>query len=157
MKLAIHDSELGVKYTDLLKMATSTNRPDTDEVVASGGDIFTENQIRYFRSMPLDKKKDSSFILQCLEYAYKTDQSVLLQKTLNGKPEWIEITDGGEEILHPTKDPLTPKKVDRIRELFIERVSKCNIDPAVYGERMKTSYLNRLIASGIKNIAKKQK
>lgn len=55
------------------------------------------------------------------------------------------------------KDPLTPEKVRRIKALFAGRISKCTIDSAHYTERMKDTYVNKLLAAGIKNLAQKFK
>lgn len=65
------------------------------------------------------------------------------------------ISDDGDVAYLPAKDPLNPQKVKRIRELFVERIKKCNLKPAANNVRMKDSYMNKLIASGITNIAKK--
>lgn len=50
--------------------------------------------------------------------------------------------EGNVERIVQCKDPLTPKKVERIRDLFIERISKCQLNPVAYGERIKDTYLN---------------
>lgn len=156
VKLTIHSSEKDLKYEDLLKTKTRTIYSDIDDVATSNGDIFSPNEIKSLQGIPQDKKKDSTFILKCLEYAYKSDQSVLQKKTLKGKSEVIHFSETGNvEHIVAGKDPLTPEKVARIKELFIERLSNCEIDAFAYGERIKDSNLNKLIASGVKNISKK--
>lgn len=45
-----------------------------------------------------------------------------------------------------------PRKVDRIKGLFIERISKPEINSADYRERIKDPYVNKLFAAGIRNI-----
>lgn len=107
--------------------------------------------------MELDKKSDCTFILNCLKYAYKSDRSVLKSKSLKGTAEKTDITPEGEEIHHDGKSPLTPQKVDVIKGLFVDRISKCQIDSVEYKERMKDPYVNRLLAAGIKNLSKKFK
>lgn len=156
VKLTIYSTERDMKYEDLLKVATNTHHPGTDEMILSSDGIFTPNEVKALENMASDKPKDSTFILECLQWAYKTDLSVLCRKTLKGTAEWIEITNEGEKKYHSGKDPLTPEKVDRIKKMFIDRVSKCNIDSVAYGQRIKEAYINKLFASGIKNIAKKQ-
>lgn len=159
MKLTIHHSELDLKYNDLLKMVTGKNYESSGGNVAgeqATDDIFTPNELKFLQCMATDKKKDSTFIHQCLQFAYKSDPSVLVLKSLKGTSDWIEITGTGDEKHHPAKDPLSPHKVNRIKEIFIERISKCDINSVNYGERVKDSYINKLFASGIKNISKKQ-
>lgn len=56
----------------------------------------------------------------------------------------------------PGKDPLCPEKIKRIRELFIEQINKCKLKPAANETRIKDTYMNKLIASGITNIGKKK-
>lgn len=157
LKLALRFSEVEMKQNDLLKEVTNTNRPCVDDTVVSSGDTFTQSEIKYLNNMPLEDAKDSTFILQCLEFAYKTNPMVLQNKTLKGKPEWLQITEEGDQIYYAEKEPLTPEKVERIRELFHERMSKAQIGSVAYGERIKRTRVNRLIATGIKNIVKKQK
>lgn len=147
--------ELDLKHKNLLKTAKHTyHQKSLDDAVVSN-DVFTANEVKFLQCMPMDKKSDCSFILHCLKYAYKLDPSVLLSRTLKGTPERTEFTEKGEQIHHGAKDPLTPKKAERIKELFIERISNCIIDSAEYGERIKDSYVNKLIAAGIRNISKK--
>jgi len=88
-----------------------------------GDEVFTLNEIKSLQSIPIAKANDSSFVLQCIQYAYKADPSILRYRTLKGIPERIEINPDGTEEHHPAKNPLTPTKVERIQELFIERVS----------------------------------
>lgn len=107
--------------------------------------------------MPLDKKNDCSFILHSLKYSYKSDLSVLSTRTLKGTAEWKELKEGGSEVHHEAKGPLTPRKVDRIKDLFIERISKPEINSAEYSERIKDPYINKLFAAGIRNLSKKFK
>lgn len=153
----IRFSELDSKYNDLLKTATRTYHQSGLDDVAASSDIFTPNEVRYLQCMLLDQKQDCSFVLHCLKYAYKVDPTVLVSRTLKGTPEWTEITNTGERVHHGAKDPVTPKKAERIKGLFIERISKCEIDSADYSERIKDSYVNKLIAAGIRNISKKYK
>lgn len=155
MNLNIQFSELYMKHNDLLKTASNI-KPKSFDDPAACNDVFSSNEIKFLQFMPLDKKNDCSFILNALKYAYKSDTSVLVSKTLKGKSEWTEIKDG-YEIHHDAKTPLTPEKVERIKGLFIDRISNCEIHSADYGERIKDSYMNKLFAAGIKNISKKFK
>lgn len=153
MKLSVRHSELDLKYADLLKASTGEVKI-VDSAAPATGDIFTANELKYLESLPLDKQKDSTFIHQCLQFTYKNKLDVLVNKTLMGTKEWIEISEVNGRIEHPAKDPLTPAKVTRIRELYIARIAKCNIDAVAYGERI--GNVNKHFASGIKNISKKQ-
>lgn len=158
LKLANHHAEVDLKYHDLLKTKTSTVPLPSDGTVSSSDDVFSAREVNYLRCMPLEKKNDSTFVLHCLTYAYKDNVAVLKKKTLKGKSEVQQISENGcVEHVVPAKDPLTPKKVEQIRDLFIERISKCQLDPVSYGERIKDTYLNKIIASSIRNIVKKSK
>lgn len=160
MKLSLRHSELLMKHDDLVKTATNSVRPNTDdelaEALSPSDNIFTPNEIKCLQSLTLEKKKDSTFILQCIEYAYKDTASTLLGKTLKGTLERVEYKENGDVQSHPAKDPLTPEKVKRIEELFIDRVSKCKISAVEFGERIKQTNINKLIAAAIKNVANKQ-
>lgn len=157
--LAVRHSELDLKHKHLKKTATGKINNNTDDTASTAdpvGDIFTPNELKFLQCMPLDKKKDSTFVLQCLEFCYKNEWPVLVNKTLKGTRDWIEIIENGDDVHHPAKEPLSPHKVNRIKEVFIERLTKCKISHVEYGERVKETYLNRLIGSGVKNISKKQ-
>lgn len=157
VKLTMHHAELDLKHTDLEKIATGKRNENNDDTnAAPADDIFTPNELKYLRCMPFEKKKDSTFVLQCLQFSYKNETSVMVNKSLKGTREWTEIADDGNEVHHPAKQPLSPHKVSRIKEVFVERISKCQINHVEYGERVKETYINKLFATGIKNISKKQ-
>lgn len=157
-KLAVRHSELDLKHKDLEKVATAKtndNNIDADAIsVAADSDIFSPNELKFLQCMPLEKKKDSTFVLQCVKFAYKEDTSVLNNKSLFGTKGRIEFTEDGGEVHQPAKQPLSPHKVDRMRGVFIDRISKCKLNAVEYGVRMKETYLNQLFASAIKNISK---
>lgn len=170
VQLTIRYSEQSLKFEHLLKSKTNAGNttdhttdhttghfpsPNTGIQVQSNDDIFTPRELIYLQCMSLDKSKDSTFIMKCLEFAYKNNLPILRFKTLKGKPESVQFDEGGEAENIAGKDPLTPMKVNRIKDLFLERLSKCQIDPVVYGERVKDSNINKLFASGVKNISKK--
>lgn len=155
MNQSHHYSELNIKYNVLLQTKSNYCQPDDDATNACYDDVFSSKELKILQNMSLDKKKDSTFIHQCLEYAYKNDLAVLSGRTLKGKAESVKFSDEGQEEYIPKKDPLSPEKVDRIKELFIERIIKCNVDSACFEARIKDSNINKLFASSIKNIANK--
>lgn len=155
LNLTIRFSELHSKYDDLSKVVS--NHQSVNNAATSSDDIFTPKEVQFLQCMELDKKTDCTFILQCLKYGYKPDRSVLATKSLKGTAERTKFTDEGEQIRHEAKTALTPEKVDRIKGLFIERISKCKIDAAEYAVRMKDSYVNKLFAAGVNNISTKFK
>lgn len=146
-----------MKYNDLLKSKSHTsNDVGVSEATAVSGDIFTPNELKFLQCMSLEKKEDSTFVHQCVQFAYKSDLHVLAHRTLKGTKDWIEIKDDGEKKHHAAKEPLSPHKVNRIKDVFHERISKCAIDAATFGERVNDANINKLFASAIKNISKKQ-
>lgn len=165
--LSVRHTDHLMKYDELLKKVTiSPPQLNADQLVdavpntVSGSasmpdDIFTANEVRYLESLPMDKKKDSTFVLQCVRYAYKNAES-LTNKTLRGTAERVTFEEDGSVIVQPGKDSLTPEKVKRIEQLFIERVSKSKCMAVEYGERVKQSNINKHIASAIKNLAHKK-
>lgn len=156
MNLAIRFSEIELKYTALLKNATANAYHQSVDEAESSADVFTAKEVKFLQCMPLDKKNDCSFILHCLKFAYK-DPSVLASKTLKGTAAWLEIKSDGEQVQHEEKAPLTPQKVERVKGLFMERISQCEIHSVEYGERIKDSYVNKMFAAGIRNLSKKFK
>lgn len=153
MKLSLRHTQVDLKYNDLLNATTGRERV-VDDAAAVNGDLFTVNELKFLCSMPLDQTKDSTFVHQCLKFVYKHNMAVLVNKTLMGTKESIEIEENGEQIHHGGKGPLTPVKVDRIRELYIDRIAKCDIGAVAYGVRI--GNINKHFASAIKNIAKRQ-
>lgn len=159
IKLSVRHCELVMKYDELVNAKTNTNvsHLEASDMLSSTGDVFTANEIRILESLPLEKKKDLNFILQCVQYAYKENPSVLVSKTLKGTLEKIEILDGVAVEVRPAKSPVTPEKVKRIEELFIKRVTASKCLAVEFGERIKPKYMNRLIATAITNISNKVK
>lgn len=150
-------SEMDHKFKDLLRTKTHSKQPEPDDTAVSTNDVFTPNEIKYLQSMPLSKSSDSTFILKCLEFAYKADPTVLRFKTLKGRPESVQYDDNGNMEQLAKKEPLSPIKVQSIKDLFIARLSKCQIDSVAFGERIKDFNVNRLFATGIINVSKKSK
>lgn len=156
LKLTIRNADMDFKYEDLLKTKT-IQRKSSDNETAPTDDVFTKREVKFLECMALDKKIDSTFVHHCLQYAYKDDLAVLRRKTLKGTAEVLKISDGGDvEHISEGKSPLTPEKIARIRGMFIERISKCQIDAVEYEQRIKDSYMNKLVASSIRNIVKKK-
>lgn len=183
IKLSVRYTELMMKYDELVEVAKGTVRPnvnsETDEPQISSianriasqtlslsdgaaqslcqpDDIFTENEIKCLKCLPLDKNKDSTFILNCLQYAYKNNAASIAMKTLKGTRGRYEVSDSGDLVeVKAGKDPLTPEKVHRIKQLFMDRVTKSKCMAVEFGERVKEIYFNRLIASAVKNISNK--
>ncbi len=153
--------EISMKYDqlvetlDTVRKAESTNA-ELSDLPSSTDDVFTPNQIRILESLPLEKKKDSTFILQCIEYAYKDKTSTLANKTLYGTLERKEFGDDGAVVVRPAKDALTPEKVIRIEKLFVKRVTESKCLSAEFAERIKPTNINRLIASAIRNVSNKE-
>lgn len=161
VQLCVEHCELLMKYNALLKISTEPTIPplpiDVSNVCPptdSVGSIFTPSEIIILESLPLEKKKDSTFILKCVEFAYK-DKSALTHKTLKGTLERIEIHDDQAVAVRPAKDPMTPEKVKRIEELFVKRVTHSKCLAGEFAERIKSTNINRLIASAVRNIVSK--
>lgn len=121
-------------------------------------DVFTTKEIEHLRQIPLLMRQDSTFIIQSVRYAYKNNPSILRSRTIRGTREWMGIVENGNDRYfnkHPAKAPLTPEKVNRIKGLFIERVSKCNLDLLAYRDRSKDSNIEMLIRRAILNVRKR--
>lgn len=161
----VHSEAPGAKSTDCRTVHgdASDGGTSSKDNEATGGDekdgdnIFTDAQIKFLQFMPLDKKSDCTFILQCLKYAYGSDTSVLASRTLKGTSKRTEINSEGIKTHYEGKAPLSPIKVDRIKRLFMERISKCDIHSAEYVERIKDPYVHKLFAAGIGNLSKNNK
>lgn len=156
LSLTISYSEEHIKYKSLLKAATAATSLDNGNEVLADDGIFTVNEVKALQRIPIDKPKDSTFIMECLQYVYKNNPGELCHRTLKGTSEKVEFNEKGEEIKRqPAKNPLTPEKAARIKQLFIDRISNGGVSAAEHAERINEAYMNRLFASGIKNIAKK--
>lgn len=153
-----------MKHEELVLVSTGTVRPNTEAeesnvvspTLSMSDGIFTENEIKCLQCLPLDKKKDSTFILNCIQYAYKHNVACLTKKTLKGTRARYEVKEGDLVTVKPGKDPLTPEKVARIKELFIDRVTKSKCMAGEYGERVKQTNINQLIANAVKNVSFKE-
>lgn len=175
MELCLQHCQLSMKYEAIRRVKTGTEpigteptgtEPTGTEPSASDDvsvpdplpltdNIFTTNEIILLESLPLDKSHDSNFILKCVEYAYKENPSVLVTKTLKGTRERIEIQDGVVVAVRPAKDSLTPEKVKKIEDVFINRVTKSKCLAGEFAERIKPKNINRLIGSAVSNISNK--
>lgn len=101
-------SELDHKYSELLRMKTRIGPPDTNVAEEPSNDIFSLNELKYLQSIPLSKTADSTFILKCLDFAYKSDPSVLRCKTLKGKAEVTQYDDDGNIKQQAKRNPWLP-------------------------------------------------
>lgn len=119
LKVTAYCTEVNIKYEHLLKAGTRTGQPEDDEQ-SFIDDFFSPNEIKMLHGISLEKKNDSTFILQCLKFAYKKDLSVLGTRSLNGTSSSIAVSEEGGLIEVPGKVALTPEKVSRIRQLFME-------------------------------------
>lgn len=156
LKLTIHNANTDLKFADLLSTKTYENELLPDDVEKSSDGFFTARELKFLKCLPNERSSDSTFVRHCLEFIYKDNLSVFSNKTLFGTAEKKHFSDQGVvERVEGGKDPLTPPKVARIRSLFVGRISKANAGAVEYGERIKDSYLNRLIASSLQNICKK--
>jgi len=156
------------KYEDLLKTKIGKNlfMQDSDEEeddkddgneAAPTKNIFTKRQLQTLKHMPVDKSDDSTFVLNCVEYAYKDNIRVLGKKSVFGKAETVLVSENGDaDKVIPGKDPMTPVKVEAIKALFIERISKCRLGSVAQAERINDAYVNRLILTSVRNIAKRK-
>lgn len=140
----------GESASELLSDAEGAGSKTTPAV----DNIFTRNEIMHLNSLPLEKKKDSSYVMQCIQYAYS--DRPLKHKTLKGTKNRYEVIDGTPIVVREGKSSLTPEKVHQIRQLFIGRISKSKCLAAEFGERIDPKYLNRLIASAVKNVSNKE-
>lgn len=163
LKLTVEFSEISLKYKDAIKLGHSSRQAETDETdngetgETLHDDMFSKEELRTLKGLPLDKRNDSTFILQCLKFAYKSDLSILCNKSLMGTYATILVSSEGEDVEIAGKDPLTPEKVNKIKQLFTERLSSCDINAVQYGERIKESKVNHLLGTGLVNIRKKFK
>lgn len=126
------------------------------EDLPSANNIFTKNEILHLQSISLGKNNDSTFVLRCIEYAYKNVTSVLPNRTLNGTRDRYEVKDGVSTVVRQGKEPVTPEKVYEIKKLFIKRISNPKCTAGEFGDRIKPTYLNQLIATAIKNVSNKE-
>lgn len=156
LKLAIRNANMDLKYDDLLRTKTCASRSVPGDAELSKDDFFTPKELRYLDVMSLEKKSDSTFVRHCLEFIYKENIHILKKKSLHGTAEKQLFSDDGlVDRVVEGKDPLTPSKVDKIRSMFVERISRSGVGAVEYAERIKDSYLNRLIAASLQNISKK--
>lgn len=157
MKLSLRHCKVDMKYEDFKKVATNTvylNDDDEESEVASPpDDILTANELKCLKSISLERKKDSTFVLDAMRCVYK-NVSVLSNKTLKGTPQHTEFKDDGTAIVHPSKSPLTPEKVTKVEQLFIDCVTRSKTGVVDQGERIKQSNINKLFASAISNLSK---
>lgn len=100
--------------------------------------IFDVSELLTLRSIPYSKERDSSFILQTLQYLYKNDLSLLNLRTASVKK--------GD------KKPISPEKKGIIQKIFNERIKSLNLNGHDFGVR--ESKINEHIISSIHNIRK---
>lgn len=150
-KLAIENAEVTLKHKHLSKTIANINENDTecadDSKITTDG-LFLDSELETLNRLSAAKRYDSTFIRSTLEFLYQEDFSILRNKSVHGT---IDTN------FSNSKKPLTPAKVKRIKELFVDRLCKCRLDPATFEERSKESRINQLLATGIKNIVNKIK
>ncbi|XP_037045464.1 uncharacterized protein LOC119080943 isoform X1 [Bradysia coprophila] len=144
---------------DLAPVSTGQNSSSIfkiSSVSAVGNDIFTDDEITNLKKIALTKNRDSTFILSCVQYAYKENLASLTSKTLKGTRGKYEVKEGKVITIKPPKDPLTPEKVARIQQLFIDRIARCKCVATESGERVNQLRFNELIANAVRTVTNKQ-
>lgn len=102
---------------------------------------FKSEQLAHLRSIGNSIREDSSFVLYSVNSLYEENLSHLKLKSVTGR------SNNGEK-----KEPLTPKKLTTLQNIFRERLDKMNIDDQERGQRKKKS--NRYISLAIISINK---
>lgn len=116
---------ISVKFNDKLTFSRFAN-------------IFNEQELASFRSIPASSSRDSSFILLALRTLYKDDLSILYSRTTSNALQ--------------DKQPITPQKKQIIQEIFYERLETLKLD--IIECNLRKSKLNEHTATGINNARK---
>lgn len=98
---------------------------------------FTSQQLAELRSMGLNTRDDSSFVLLSLKFIYADRLSSLKNKSISGR------TNKNVQ----SKEKITPEKETIIRKMFAERLLDVDDDKIERGKR-----LNQLIKNALANI-----
>lgn len=83
--------------------------------------FFSDRQLSSLRGLDFDRKTDSTFLKCALEFVYKDNLSALANKTVTGKIQ--NVAEGGILKRLTLKEPITPQKVEILKEIFNERIS----------------------------------
>lgn len=101
-------------------------------------DVFTSAQLSQLRSIPSEKKNDSTFIFEAVKILYQENFNLLSKKSVTGRGA--------------SKEPVSPKKMNILQDLYHERLDRLKLVNLEEQQRLKK--LNLHIKSAINNIPK---
>lgn len=115
---------------------------------------FTAGELRTLRSMSYNSESDRKFTRTALEFLYRSDPSIR-HKSLFGCNAKRKISKTGTVKETSAKMPLSPEKVQILRDLHSERITAARLNESELTLRMNTTYVNQLIATGLSNMQRK--
>lgn len=140
--LSIHDDESFESLT-------------ADEIELALKDI-DEDDWKELKSIPANKRNDSTYIRRCLEIIYKNIEAALGYRTVSRRSKKTgnqQVPDSKSKIL----TPMTPDKKDLITNLFRIRIQGLNISAALKQERLSETTFNRNLTNALSNAKRRIK
>lgn len=111
---------------------------------------FLPDELAVLRSIDHDRRKDTTFVRNCLNYMYKDKLYVFKKKSALGAPKRNVNSSNGTVVEVPATEAITPEKYVILKEIFSDRISAMTISEDERDERKRK--LNNLIGKAITNI-----
>lgn len=137
-----------------------SNGEESNLMYATYNQHFTPKELIELRSIHDDASCDATFIRTGLVHLYRDSLNILKEKSLLGseaKKIKRKTKNGEMEIKTLSKEPLSPKKVQMLKGMLLERVSTVTKNEFQILQRTKEVRVNQLFANAIGNINRSRK
>lgn len=135
-----------MKINDLQKQICTLKNVVENQLRPCNGvaSVFSTAQREELQRIPNDKGSDTAFVRKALILMYSDDMSRLRLKSISGRKTRPYVLKNGECVNHERKEPLSPEKLDKLKQLYCQRV--------VEADRKKM--FNRNVSAALEQIKK---
>lgn len=141
--IVIKQSNTIVKLQD--EIAQHENEKATRENLPKWKTSLNTRDVEALEKISLEMKADTQYIRRLIEILYKHNLEVLNERSGKGRSEFVSPTQN-----ITAKLPITPKKMEILREAFEDRMKSVEDD-----SRKTDSYFNTIVSNCICQIRKK--
>lgn len=153
LKIQRLEQELNLLKNGEINPTESTEEPQrTDGTFDSFSEYFTSSELRDLRKMQSESRHDATFVRTALLYLYRDNPALLQYKSVRGSKTKLMKKKDGTVVKTEPKEPLSPKKLDILKNIYRERIFGATSDEVELTVRNNSTHFNQLIATSLSNI-----
>lgn len=115
-------------------------------------EYFDAEELQNLRTMQNHSRYDATFVRTALLYLYKGNPHILKFKSVRGSKSKLVKRKNGTVIKTEPREPLSPKKLNILKDIYSERIAAATSDKVELTVRAHETHFNQLIASSLSNI-----